>query len=167
MDSFIAFDKEHRYISGNGRSAFSDIIYIPPGYTALLSLYNMRNIVNIAKDDAGEFVLENKACAVIHKVSFEQGKDIHKELACGNRVNINDLIQDMLKKRRVFHEEVTQCGHSWSINPCNNFVLIPTPGFYRIEFFDINQLDTAYVEYFILSVADSATIPDDFKLGSK
>ena len=48
----------------------------------------------------------------------------------------------------------------------HNYALIPVPGLYLIELFDVNQFDIAYIEYTLLSVADSMAIPDDFKLGS-
>lgn len=168
MDFTILFDKDHRTLASNGKSAFSDILYIPPGKTALLSLYNMVNELNLVKDEkTGKMSLQSDDCAVIHKLSLGQTGDIARKLECGERVDVTGELKRLLYNRRLFHEPVYQCGCSWTLNPCNNFALIPTPGFYMLELFDVNQFDTAYVEYALLSVADSLAIPDDFKMGSR
>lgn len=168
MDNTILFDINHRMISIDGRSAFSDVVYIPVGKTALLSLYNMTNDISLDKDpDTGKYVLKNDSCVIVHKLSFSQTGDIARKLECGEVVNIQDALNALLQKRRLMYEPVYQCGQAWKINPCNNFVLIPTPGFYMLEVMDINQFDTAYIEYHLLSVQDSLSIPDDFKLGSR
>lgn len=168
MDYTILFDKEHQTIANNGTSAFSDILYIPVGHTALLSLYNMTSSLDLVKDsDTGNLHLASNDCAVIHKLSLGKTGDITKKIECGERIDISSEINSLLRNRRLFHELVYQNGCSWSLNPCNNFALIPTPGFYMLEFFDVNQFDTAYVEYALLSVIDSLVIPEAFKLGSK
>lgn len=168
MDYTILFDKDHRTIASNGKSAYSDILYVPPGKTALLSLFNMINELNLIKDEAtGKMSLQSDDCAVVHKLSLGQTGDIARKIECGERVDVTGELKSLLLNRRLFHEPVYQCGCSWTLNPCNNFALIPTPGFYMLEFFDVNQFDTAYVEYALLFVADSLAIPDDFKLGSR
>lgn len=168
MDFTILYDKTHRTLSENGKSAFSDILYIPPAKTALLSLYNMINELALVKDEAtGKISLVSDDCAVVHKLSLGQTGDISRKLECGERVDVTGELKALLWNRRIFHEPVYQCGCSWTLNPCNNFALIPTPGFYMLEFFDANQFDTAYVEYALLSVSDSLAIPDAFKMGSK
>lgn len=168
MDYTILFDVDHRTVSRDGTSAFSDILYIPPGKTALLSLFNMVNELNLVKDEkTGKMSLQSDDCAVIHKLSLGNTGDIARKVECGEFVDTSGELMELLYNRRVFHEPVYQNGCSWGINPCNNFALIPTPGFYMLEFFDANQFDTAYVEYALLSVVDSMGIPDAFKLGSK
>lgn len=168
MDYTILFDRDHRTIASNGKSAYSDILYIPPGKTALLSLFNMINELNLVKDkDTGKISLQSDDCAVVHKLSLGQTGDIARKIECGERVDVTGELKSLLVNRRLFHEPVYQGGCSWVLNPCNNFALIPTPGFYMLEFFDVNQFDTAYVEYALLSVVDSLAIPDDFKLGSR
>lgn len=167
MDYTVLFDKCHKILASNGLSAYSDVLYIPPGKTALLSLYNMTSGYDLVEDpNTGKKVIKSDDCAVVHKISLEQTPDIIKKFDCGELVSITSELRNLLLNRRMFHEPVFQCGSSWNINPCNNFVLIPTPGFYMLEFFDVNQFDNAYVEYALLSVADSLAIPDDFKLGS-
>lgn len=167
MDYTILFDKTHRTLSSNGTSAFSDIVYIPQGKTALLSLYNMTNSLKLKTDKNGKKFLESDDCGIVHKLSLGQTGDIARKLECGQRADVVGELKSLLYNRRLFHEPVYQCGCQWAINPCNNYILIPTPGFYMLEFFDVNQFDTAYVEYALLSVADSLAIPDDFKLGSR
>jgi len=167
MDYTILFDKDRRILAEHGTRAFSEVLYIPQGKVALLSLYNMYHEVQLAKDDKGKTVLLANDCATVHKLSLGKTGDIARKLECGERVDVQTELQQLLANRRLFHEPVYQCGCSWAINPCDNFALIPTPGFYMLEFFNPNQFDTAYVEYALLSVADSLAIPDDFKLGSK
>lgn len=168
MDTTILFDREHRKLANHGTSAYSDILYIPPGNTALLSMYNMVRNVDLVKDElTGKMVLKSDDCAVVHKLSLGNTGDIARKLSCGERVDIQGELRSLLYNRDICHEPVYQCGCSWTLNPCNNFALIPTPGFYMLEFSDVNQFDTAYVEYTLLSVADSMAIPDDFKLGSR
>lgn len=167
MDYTILFDYEHRTISDNGKSAFSDILYIPPGKVALLSMYNMYSEIRVEKDSKGKTELVANDCATVHKLSLGKTGDVARKIECGERIDITSELKSLLYNRRLFHEPVYQCGCVWSLNPCNNFALIPTPGFYMLEFFNPNQFDTAYVEYTILSVSDSLAIPDDFKLGSK
>lgn len=167
MDHIILFDKDNQTIASNGKSAFSNILYIPPGKTALLSLYNMISEIDLVKDEkTGAFSLQSDDCVKIHKLSFGATKDIARKIRCGERVDVNGELKALLRDRRVFREPVYQCGCAWGINPCNNFALIPTPGFYVLEFFDVNQFDLAYVEYALLSVADSMAIPNEFKMGS-
>lgn len=166
MDYTIAFDQERRTISDDGRSYYSDIIYIPAGNTALLSLYNMFNKARLVEGADGEKSLQVNSCIVVHKLSFGETEHIRRAIKCGDFINLADEYKKLLIERRVFHEPVFQCGEAWQINPCNNFALIPTPGFYMLEIFDLNQIDTAYIEYTLLSVADSLAIPDDFKLGN-
>lgn len=167
MDWTIAFDKTHRIISEDGKSAYSDFIYIPPGKTALLSMYNMVNDLAVKIDEkTGKPILVSDDCAIIHKVSLGPTGDVARALECGERVNILGELKTLLYERRIFHEPVYQCGEKWLLNPCNNYALIPVPGLYLIELFDVNQFDIAYIEYTLLSVADSMAIPDDFKLGS-
>lgn len=168
MDYTILYDKDHRTISDNTRSAFSDILYIPQGKTALLSLYNMVNDLILKKDEkTGKMYVESDDCIIVHKLSLGQTGDIARKIECGEKVATTLELKKLLLNRRLFHEPVYQCGKAWTLNPCNNFALIPTPGFYMLEFFDANQFDTAYVEYALLNMADSIAIPDDFKLGSK
>lgn len=167
MDYTILFDHTHRTIASNGKSAYSDILYIPAGKTALLSLFNMTSGLDLVKDEVtGKLSLQSDDCAVVHKLSLGQTGDISRRLDCGERADIAGELRGLLLNRRLFHEPVYQCGSAWTLNPCNNFALIPTAGFYMLEFFDVNQFDTAYVEYTILSVADSLAIPDSFKMGS-
>ena len=167
MDYTILFDKDRRTIAEHGTRAFSEILYIPPGKVALLSMYNMYNEVQVTKNAKGETALVAKDCALVHKLSLGKTGDIARKIECGERVDVQGELRGLLANRRLFHEPVYQCGCTWSLNPCNNFALIPTPGFYMLEFFNPNQFDTAYVEYALLSVSDSMAIPDDFKLGSK
>lgn len=168
MDYTILYDKDHRTLAANGKSAFSDILYIPPGKTALLSLYNMINELKLVENEqTGKKYLQSDDCAVVHKLSLGQTGDIARKIECGERVDITGELKGLLYNRRLFHEPVYQCGNSWTLNPCNNFALIPTPGFYMLELFDVNQFDTAYIEFALLSVSDSMAIPNEFKLGGK
>lgn len=175
MDFTILYDHKHKQLDPSGTVAYSDVLYIPPGKTALLSLYNMINELKLVKDPVtNRTSLQGDSCVEVEKLSYGQVGDIGRRLSCslhidehGKRVDIQGELRDLLAKRRVFHEPVYQCGCTWTLNPCNNFALIPVPGFYRLKLFDPHQFDTAYVEYALLSVADSMAIPDDFKLGSK
>lgn len=166
MNYTILFDKDHQTLTAHGTKAFSEVLFIPPGKVALLSMYNMINEVRLVETD-GKTELVANDCALVHKLSLGKTGDIARKVACGERVDVAGELQGLLASRRVFHEPVYQCGCTWSLNPCNNFALIPTPGFYVLEFFNPNQFNTAYVEYTLLTVADSMAIPDDFKLGSK
>lgn len=168
MDFTILFDQTHHTLANHGKTARSDILYIPRGHTALLSLYNMTNDLHLVKDDkTGQISLRSENCAVVHKLSLGKTGDIARKLKCGERLDIKSELDSLLYNRRVFHEPVYQNGCSWVLNPCDNFALIPTPGFYIVELFDVNQFDVAYIEYVILSVADSMVIPEAFKLGGK
>lgn len=167
MDYTILFDKDRQTLAEYGTRAFSEVLYIPPGKVALLSMYNMFNEVRVLKNGKGHTELIADDCALIHKLSLGKTEDIARKIECGERVNILGELRSLLASRRMFHEPVYQCGQSWSLNPCNNVSLIPIPGFYMLEFFNPNQFDTAYVEYTLLDVADSVAIPEGFKLGSK
>lgn len=166
MNSIILFDKDHRALTDHGARAFSEILHIPIGKVALLSLYNMYNEVQLRKNAKGVTELVANDCAVVHKLSLGKTDDVARRLECGERVDVHGELRSLLANRRLFHEPVYQNGVAWALNPCNNFTLIPTPGFYMLEFFNPNQFDTAYVEYTLLNSTDSTEIPDDFKLGS-
>lgn len=164
MDFYIALDKDNHKLVNDGKTAQSNIIYIPKGHTALVSLYNMTTIVKL-EDENGEKVLTNKSCLTIKKLSFGRTGNIPDLYECDTHVNLVAEAQKLLAERRVFAEPVLQDCCAWSINPGNNMALIPTPGFYVIETDDIDQLNNAYVEYAVLTVDEAKAIPHGFKLG--
>lgn len=161
MDWKIALDVNHHTLIEDGAKAESSVIYIPPGKVALLSMYNM-----LATIDYVDGVLSTDDCAEIQKLSFGATPELAEFVSCDQNRNLSNEMQAALRSRRMFKEPVTQCGQCWTINPCNNFVLIPTPGFYSIILYDVDQIDVAYIEYILIDVADAAAIPDEFKLGS-
>lgn len=161
MEWMIALDKDHHTLIEGGAKAESSIIYIPVGKVALLSMYNM--LVTIDYDGV---TLETDDCAEIQKLSFGATPELAPMVECGKNRNLNVEMLKAMQSRRMFKEAVTQCSQCWTIHPCNNFVMIPTPGFYSIILYDVDQIDTAYIEYVLIDVADAAAIPDDFKLGT-
>ena len=108
MDFNIALDKDNHTLINGGATAQSNIIYIPPGKVALLSLYNMMTIVSM-KDENGKKVLENKSCLTIKKLSFGRTPDVSKDLVedlCSNNRSHQALADELLADRRVFSEPV-------------------------------------------------------------
>lgn len=169
MDFFIALDKDNHTLTNDGKTAQSNIIYIPAGKVALLSLYNMMNIVTMEDGEKGKF-LQTKSCLTVKKLSFGRTSDVNKDLVddiCTNYKTHLTLANQLLADRRVFAEPVYQGCCAWSINPANNMALIPVPGFYVLETDDVDQLSTAYVEYAVIDGSQATAIPDAFKLGSK
>ena len=169
MDFFVALDKDNHTLVNGGKTAQSTIIYIPPGKVALLSLYNMMNIVTLEGGEGGKF-LQSKSCLSIKKLSFGRTGDVNKDLIddlCSNNKTHLMLANKLLADRRVFAEPVYQDCCEWNINPANNMALIPVPGFYVLETDDVDQLSTAYVEYAVIDASQATAIPDAFKLGSR
>lgn len=166
MDFEIVFDKNVHTLSEDGTVAKSDIIYIPPGFTALLSLYNMTTIISLAENGSKKELI-TKSCLTLKKLSFGKINEKEIDVKCGERVNVNDELIKLLKQRRVYSEPVYQDCCEWVINPANNYILIPVPGFYELETEDLDQLDTAYVEYALLTAEQSIAIPNGFKLGGQ
>ena len=164
MDFYTALDKDNYKLVNDGKTAQSNIIYIPKGHTALISLYNMTTIVKL-EDENGEKVLTNKSCLTIKKLSFGRTGNVEAIYECDTHVNLTAVAQKLLADRRVFAEPVIQDCCAWSVNPGNNMALIPTPGFYVLETDDLDQLNTAYVEYAVLTVDEAKAIPHDFRLG--
>lgn len=168
MDFTILYDKTHSVVSPSGKQVYSDILYIPVGKAALLSLYNMTASLDLVTDpDTGRMVLQSDDCIIVHKLSFGQTGDLARRLSCGERIDVQRELTGLLHSRRVFHEPVYQCGGAWAINPCNNYALIPVPGFYMLELFDLDQAATAYIEYALIGLEAAAVIPDDFKMGAR
>ena len=165
MDFYIALDKDNHKLVNDGKTAQSNIIYIPKGHTALVSLYNMTTIVKLEEEN-GEKVLTNKSCLTIKKLSFGRTGNISALYECDKHFNLVAKAQKLLDERRVFSYLVVQDCCAWSINPGNNMALIPTPGLYILETDDIDQLNNAYVEYAILTVDEAKAIPYDFRLGN-
>lgn len=165
MDFYTALDKDNHKLVNDGKTAQSNIIYIPKGHTALISLYNMTNIVKL-EDENGEKVLTNKSCLTIKKLSFGRTGNVSAIYECDTHVNLVAEAQKLLADRRVFAEPVLQDCCPWTINPGNNMALIPTPGFYVPETDDLDQLNTAYVEYAVLTADEAKAIPNGFKLGN-
>lgn len=161
MDWKIALDINHHTLIEGGAKAESSIIHVPVGKVALLSMYNM-----LATIDYDGETLSTDDCAEIQKLSFGKTPDLAPQVECGKNRNLTSEMLSAINSRRMFKEPVTQCGQCWTINPCNNFVMIPTPGFYSIILYDVDQVDVAYIEYVLIDVADAAAIPDEFKLGS-
>lgn len=167
MNTDILFDKDHQTISDDGRSAFSEILYIPVGKVALLSLYNMFSELKMVTDEVtGKKSLDDFSCVVVHKMSLSHTGNVIVKPRCGGVLDIRSEEYKLLWDRQVRHEPVYQCGCQWTINPCNNMAILPIPGFFQLEFVDPNQFNTAYVEFSFLTVAESLAMPDDFKLGS-
>ena len=165
MDFYTALDKDNHKLVNDGKTAQSNIIYIPKGHTALISLYNMTNIVKL-EDENGEKVLTNKSRLTIKKLSFGRTGNVSAIYECDTHVNLVAEAQKLLADRRVFAEPVFQDCCPWTINPGNNIALIPTPGFYVLETDDLDQLNTAYVEYAVLTADEAKAIPNGFKLGN-
>ena len=61
MDYTILFDKDRRILAEHGTRAFSEVLYIPQGKVALLSLYNMYHEVQLTKDDKGKTIQIGRA----------------------------------------------------------------------------------------------------------
>ena len=160
MDWTIALDKDNYTLTNSGTTADSNIIYIPPGKTALLSLYNMTLSAELQNG-----VLTSNDCATIIKLSFGKTPEITAKMDCTNMVNLTRELNYALTKRKVLSEPVEQCCKSWTLNSCNNYALIPVAGFYRVRLHDVDQLDEVYIEYTLLDVQDTVSIPDAFKLG--
>lgn len=168
MDFFTALDKDNHTLVNSGTTAQSNIIYIPPGKVALLSLFNMMNVITLEDGKDGK-VISNKSCLTIKKLSFGRTGDVNKDLIddlCSNNKSHAALATQLLAERRVFSEPVYQNCCAWSINPANNMAMIPVPGFYVLETDDVDQLATAYVEYAVIDANQATAIPDSFKLGS-
>lgn len=168
MDFNILYDKNNRVLAENGKNAFSDILYIPSGKVALVSIYNMISSLDIVKDKAtGRHSLQSNDCAVVHKISFSRTDPLVKKFMCGEKINIDMELRSLLLSRRMRHEPVYQCFDAWMISACSNIVVITVPGFYMLEFFDADQFDSIYVEYAIIDASDSLAIPDSIKIGGK
>lgn len=162
MNFYIALDKDNHKLVNGGATIQSHIIYIPPGNVALLSLYNM---IRIARLEDKSVV--DKSCLTVKKLSFSHTGDIDVPYMCDKTINLVEEAEKLLRNRTVLAEPVYQCGCPWTINPCSNFSLIPTPGFYVLETDELDQLSEMYVEYAVLPASAVSAIPDDFKLGSK
>lgn len=160
MDFFIALDKNNHKIVNQGKTLQSHIIYIPPGMVALLSLYNMVNLITIDEND-----LVQRSCLTVKKLSFSRTGDIEVADLCDKHKNIVEEMNKLLRNRVVRSEPVYQDCKPWVINPCHNFALLPTPGFYVLETDDLDQLQDMYVEYSVLTAEQAIAIPDSFKLG--
>lgn len=163
MDFRIAVDKDNYKLINDGKTIQSHIIYIPPGHVALLSLFNM---VNTAKLDGTQIV--SKSCLTVKKLSFSRTGDIsdgNLDL-CDKTTNIVREAEKLLKSRTIKSEPVYQGCCPWFVDPSHNFSLIPTPGFYVLETDEIDQLETMYVEYAILTAEQALAIPNGFKLGN-
>lgn len=165
MDFYVALDKDNHKLIDSGTTIQSNIIYIPLGYVGLLSLYNMANIVSLQEDGTDKKTLVNNSCLTLKKMSFGEVDEKQIEVICGKHINLSDEYNRLLSSRRVFTEPVVQDGCYWTINPCNNYVSIPIPGFYVLETKAVDQLDTMYVEYATMPATHAIAIPDGFKLG--
>lgn len=165
MDFYVALDKDNCKLIDGGTTIQSNIIYIPLGYVGLLSLYNMVNVISLQEGEANQKSLVNNSCLTLKKISFGKVDDVQLEDICGKPISINDEYARLLSSRRVFTEPVIQDGRYWTINPCNNYVSIPIPGFYILESKAVDQLDTMHVEYATMPATHAIAIPDGFKLG--
>lgn len=168
MDFTILFDKDNRRLAENGKTAFSNVLYIPPGKVALLSMYNMIAGTEVRTDpQTGKKTIVSKDCVVVHKISYGRTDPLVIKAKCHEHVDVASEVAKLVAKRRVFFEPVLQDGCPWVLDACHNFALLPVPGFFMLEFTDPAQFDTAYVEYALLDTRDTITIPDAFKLGFK
>lgn len=159
------YDRETNKTADNGKTVFSDYLYIPPGKVALVSLFDMQEAVEQKRDDNGKLVLERKDCIKVYKLSLGKTGDLKEKIECNKIADVQSALNTLLQDRRIRRELVTQCGENWIINPCNNLVLITVPGVYMLELYDEAQFDSAYIEYSLINAQDSIAIPDSLKLG--
>lgn len=164
MNNIIVLDKDHYTLINGGCTVQSSIIHVPVGYTALLSLYNMTNIVKMV-EERGEKTLVNNSCLMLKKISYGIVEEATRVLACDENINLVDYLNELLANRRVFLEPIYQNCCEWTISPSSNYTLLPVPGFFVLETDDVDQLDTMYVEYSLISAEQSIAIPNGFKLG--
>jgi hypothetical protein len=169
MDWNIALNAANHTLSDDGTRANSKPIYIPPGKVALLSMFNMVTtydlVDKVLPDGVTHKVLTSNDCAIVVKLSVGKSQTIIDKFTKCETLDISSILQDMLDARKITQEPVYQGGEEWGISPCNNMVLIPTPGLYMVQILDPQQLDVAFIEYTLLDVADAVIIPDEFKLG--
>ena len=162
MDYTIALDKNNYVFVNDGATVQSNVIYIPVGQTALVSLFNMTSVAKLEGN-----TLASDTCLTVKKLSFGRTGDIMEKVVdmCRDSISLTALHTQLLTARRVFSEPVYQGCCEWSIDPANNFALIPVPGFYVLETQAVDQLDTMYVEYALIPANQATAIPDGFKLG--
>lgn len=166
MDWTIVLNKDHHALTQEGTRAESRVIHIPPGKVGLLSMFNMIEVISLVGTGANA-VLSSKGCARLLKVSVAKSGNLPHLIDCAQFVDLRREHERLLEDRSIIQEPVYQCGQEWNISPCNSMMLIPVPGLYIIELFDVDQLDEAYIEFTTLTVAEAAIIPDSFKLGAQ
>lgn len=166
MDWTIVLDHKHHTLTQEGTRAESRLMYVPPGKVGMVSMYNM--VEQLVMSGVGaDIVLSSSACARILKVSVARSGDLPKMTGCASYLDLNREHERLLEDREIVKEPIYQCGREWTISPCNNLAIIPVPGLYIIELFDVNQLDEAYIEFITLDVAAATIIPEAFKLGAQ
>lgn len=166
MDWTIVLDSKRHKLTQEGTRAESRLMYVPPGKIGLVSMYNMVEELVLTGEGA-QRALSSTACARFLKVSVADSADLPAFKNCAHYIDLHREHERLLGDREIRKEPIYQCGQEWSISPCNNMALIPVPGIYIIELFDVNQLDEAYIEFITLDVAAASIIPDAFKLGAQ
>lgn len=164
MDWTVVLNNKHHTLTQEGTRAESRLMYIPPGKVGLISMYNMVSEIKII-GSGRDAVLSTSACARLLKVSVAPSGNLPKLASCDSYLDLRREHERLLEDRVLTKEPIYQCGEEWNITPCNNMALIPVPGLYLIELFDVDQLEEAYIEFITLDVAAAAIIPDAFKMG--
>ena len=166
MDWTIVLDTDHHVLTQEGTRAESRLMHVPPGKVGLVSMYNMVEELELTGEGADR-ALSSTACARFLKVSVARSGNLPNMGTCAHYLDLRREHERLLGDRTIQKEPIYQCGQEWSISPCNNMALIPVPGLYIIELFDVNQLDEAYIEFVTLDVSAASIIPDAFKLGAQ
>ena len=164
----VLFDRKTRAIDDSGKKAYSDIFYIAPGESALLSLYGAPEVLKgkITNEDDGILQIESDSCFVLYKVSFGPVASLHVERQCGEWVNIQDEYDKLVANRQVFFEPVRRCGDLWTMSGCDNYAMLNIPGFYMFEVSDPELFNITRLEMVKQNVFETNAVPDNFKFGS-
>lgn len=148
-------------IDTDNNTQFSEIIYIPRGHFAEISVFNMVHQASI-KDG----VLVSEDCLIVHKVHFDNEKEIIADCGCNSYVNLQRLVEEALRERRMWHEVVCTNGEAWVIGACDNIKIIPISGFFMLSMPNPDQLKSSLIKVDVRPDSEGAMIPESLKLGN-
>lgn len=107
-------------------------------------------------DDTGE-VIKNGDCAILHKIDFTT-----PEMPSGNGCG---CILENVDVSISNSEPVVVCCEMWTLNACNNVVVLSVPGYYMYELCEESAIGSVLIRIEELSIEQASLLPRNLIYG--
>lgn len=142
-------------IFGLGQATkFSKPFRVDVGKVVVISSFNFScDTMN----DVGE-VIKKGTCAVLHKINLTTPDMPSGDGCCG-------CILENIDVSIANSEPVVVCCEMWTLNSCNNLLVLSVPGYYMFELCDESAIGSALIRIEELNIEQAALLPRNLIYG--